>query len=257
MVTEALKNTITEAAQVAKMYEDIKRWAKGLLVVGALSAVFFNQLELDPTWGIVLMITGVLSIKVRIPQMFRLYAVLVGGVAVSNLLNSLGTESWVWSIIWVISLLVWTASLARQYKKYRQLPLADLYQAGNWPEELGPPQEESLILRRFTKASLLITLFMFILFSTTCVGLVIYASVLVSQGSRLTETAFWQSTVASLFPYILAGLESMSLFTLALSTAALVPKNPKRDLALVGVIVSSVCLALYYGFLVIQMLVLS
>jgi hypothetical protein len=263
MITEALKPNSCDATLVSNMYKDIHRWAVWLLVLGVVNLVFVLCNELDFTW-IFFLITAALSLKTRIPQMFRLYAVLVGGAAVSNVIYCFTNGEWGWFILPVLQI-VWTIGIVRQYRKYRQLSLADLYQSGNWPEKLGPPQEESVILGRFAKASLLITLFMFILFSIACIGIVIYGFSLASQGYEMPETVVNQppetavtqpsdeNQGSSVFDVFL----SMPLLALGLSTAALVPENPKRDLALVGVIINSIILGLYLALIIIGSLAVA
>ena len=90
-----------------------------LLVFGGLS--IFASGTFNPGWGILMIIIGILSWKIRNPAMFVIYSVMMGWVAVMNGLLGLQEEKW-WLILAVLQV-YWTVSMAKQYRRYRHLRL--------------------------------------------------------------------------------------------------------------------------------------
>ena len=166
-VRKKLASMLPERKDVVQMYKSIRSWATTSLVLGGLSV--FAGGTLDPVWGVVMIIVAILSWRIKIPAMFVLYSVFVAWAAIMNGLSVLVGGGVQWLLLAAMQV-YWVISILKQFTRYNQLPLQELYQAGTWPVDLAPPQQESIITGRFSIAGVILAVIALILLPTVFVG---------------------------------------------------------------------------------------
>lgn len=240
---------LQETDPVEKMYKEFRAWAMLSLLLGGIS--IFSGSNLDPVWGVVMIIVAVLSWKVRIPGMFAVYAVVMGWAAVMNTFTAvINGERW-WLMLAVFQV-GWTISIVRRIKIYSQLHLEDLYLAGKWPAGLTPPQNEVALANRFSYASVIlsaISAIPWMIFSLACAGLVLLALlVLATQPLPVAGTEATPVPVEDIpmtgVNYFCSGIIYLAVLGLGFGLAALVSRTTKQKLALIGIITSSIFLTM-------------
>jgi hypothetical protein len=223
---------------VEKMYKSIRSWAIFSVILGGLSIVagdIFN-----PVWGIVLITIGILSWKVKIPQMFIIYSVIMGWAAIGNTLSVI-TGGGVWWLGLSLLQVYLTVVIIKDYRKYRKIPIQKIYDGGRWPEKLTPPQDEMKIVDRFAISS----------FIGSAVSIAIMSVSLMSCLVLLFITGASSPAPEWLFFIGLAAVD-IAVLTLGMGIAALVSKNNKRGLAIGGIVISSLVL---FGFVIANILI--
>lgn len=243
MSTKIVQDSSAEIDLVSQMYKNCRSWAIVTLVLGGVSLI--GRETFDPGWGIILIITSILSWKTRIPGMFALYAVIMGWAAITNLVVGLSGGEWWWFVL-ALAQTFWTVSLIKQLRKYRSLRITELYQAGDWPANLSPPQNEEGKSRNFAFASVIMAASPWILLPVFCLAITIY--VLAYQSSQPPEIvmqSFDQLAFANLTQFLCSGTIAMPVLALGLGIAALVSKTSKKKLALGGVITSAIFLIIF------------
>lgn len=105
----------------AKLVKSARSWGTWLLVLGVLQLVASNLLE--PTFGVLLLIVGVLSFVFTHPALFVVYATTLAWAAVSNILSALVGGQVQWGIFALVQVYMAYSTL-REYKTYRQNEVA-------------------------------------------------------------------------------------------------------------------------------------
>jgi len=232
-VREKLVSMFPERKDVVQMYKRIRSWAIYLLIVGGFS--IFSGSTLDPVWGVLLMVVAVLSWRIRIPAMFSLYSVTVAWAAVMNCIAVLtGADvRWLFSAIIQVSLVV---LMLVSFRKYRRLPLQEMFEAGTWPAELAPPRQESSITGQFAIAGAILALIALILLPSVFMGgIVLPMMIPISQPPELVV-------------WLLTGAVDIAVLALGLSCSAILSKNDRKGWAVGGISMSALVLI---GWLVI------
>jgi hypothetical protein len=223
MSTTTVQCSSAEMDLVKEMYKNFRSWAIVSLVLGGVSVIARGIF--DPGWGIVLITIAALSWKTRIPGMFAVYAVIMAWAAFMNITAGLsGGKPW-WLGLGLMQVF-WTVAIVKQYRKYRRIPLQKLYQSGNWPADLLPPQDEKLILCRFAIAGAVLAGINLFLQPSLCIGTVIF-----EISAQLTETP-------QIVFVLLSGLIDLTVLALGLCCAALLAKTDKKGLAISGAAMS-------------------
>jgi tetratricopeptide (TPR) repeat protein len=220
-VQKKLSSLLPERKEVVQMYNSIRSWALTSLVLGGLS--LFAGGTLDPVWGIVLIVSAILSWRIKIPAMFVLYSVLMAYAAVMNGLSVFAGGSVSWLILALLQA-YWAVSILRQFRKYSRLPLLTLYETGTWPANLAPPQPESIITGRFAIAGVILAVTELILLPCVFVGSV--ALLVITPMSELPWLREW----------LLNGALDIAVLALGLSCAAALSKNNRKGWAIGGVV---------------------
>jgi hypothetical protein len=232
MSTITVQGSSSKMDLVTEMYKNFRSWAGISLVLGGMSVIASGIF--DAGWGIVLIIIAVLSWKARVPGMFAVYAVIMAWAAFLNLVAGLSGGAWWWLGLGLMQVF-WTVAIVKQYKKYRGLPLQELYQSGGWPADLADPQDEKLISGRFAIAGAILAGANFVLLPGLCIGTVVF-----EIQTQVTETP--AITIA-----LLSGLMDLTVLALGLSGAALLAKTDKKGLAISGVAMSGLQLITWIG----------
>ncbi len=226
-VRKKLASMLPERKDVVQMYKSIRSWATTSLVLGGLSV--FAGGTLDPVWGVVMIIVAILSWRIKIPAMFVLYSVFVAWAAIMNGLSVLVGGGVQWLLLAAMQV-YWVISILKQFTRYNQLPLQELYQAGTWPVDLAPPQQESIITGRFSIAGVILAVIALILLPTVFVGGVVLA--MITSASQPPQLMEW----------LLGGAVDIAVLALGLSCAAVLSKNNRRGWAIGGIAVSALVL---------------
>jgi hypothetical protein len=183
-------------------------------------------------------LVALLSWKAKIPAMFIVYSIIMGWAALSNGISILfGGE-----IFWLAFSLLqvyWMFTIVREYRRYRRLPLGELYQSGDWPDRLGPPLNETAIGGRFAIGGSILAALSFILFPISCLGTMLLSAI---PEFSVSDT---------LTGFIFAFLVDLSVLALALSAAALFSTKTRRGLAIGGIVASALVLIFWLGLIVI------
>ncbi len=221
---------------VRRMYEHIRSWAITSLMWGGLS--IFASGTLDLVWGIVMFVIAILSWKIRIPAMFVLYSAFMAWAAVMNGLSALTGGNMLWLGMAALQI-YWTISIMKQFKIYRQLPLQELFEAGNWPANLEPPQQESAITGKFAVVGAIVGALALVLLPVTFAGSIILAMVGIELNSQLVYQ-------------LLSGIVDLAVLALGLAGAALLSRTERKIWAIGGVVCSVLVLIGWLLFLIVM-----
>lgn len=232
MSTITVQGTSAEMDLVTEMYKNFRSWAIVSLVLGGVSVIASGIF--DAGWGIVLIIIAALSWKTRIPEMFAVYAVIMAWAAFLNLVSYLPGGEWWWLTLASLQI-YWTVVIVKQYRKYRRLPLQELYQSGGWPADHPAPQDEKLILSRFAIVGVILAGVNLVLFPGLCIGTAVF-----EIQAQLTETP-------AITIVLMSGLMDLTVLALGLSCAALLAKTDHKGLAIGGVAMSGLQLIIWIG----------
>jgi hypothetical protein len=230
MSTAIAQDSTTEMDLVLEMYKSIRSWAIFSLILGGLSVISIGKL--DPGWGIVLIIIAILSWKVKIPGMFIVYAVIMAWAAFSNLVSGFsGSERW-WLVL-ALGQAYWSIAIIKQFRKYRRLPLQELYQSGGWAADLPPLQNETLIVNRFAIIGTILAGISSILLPGLCI-----ATFVIGITAQSTE-------VPGMMIWLMSGVMDVSVLALGLSCAALFSRTEQKALSISGVVMSGLQLVIW------------
>jgi len=241
IVVNSKDRDFSQQEGVAKMYKSIRSWAILSVIVGGTSLVAGGTV--DPVWGIVLIVTGVLSWRIKIPQMYVIYSVIMGWAAIGNGLAVISGES-VWWLALALLQVYFVFIIIRDYRKYRQLRVQELYEEGNWPDELAPPQNEKKIVDRFALSSLIAGVGSIVIMSVTFMGCLILLFI-TEASAPFPEWLF----------FVGLGAVNIAVLALGMGCAAVVSKSSRRGIAIAGVVVCSLVLIGYIGFILLSVLV--
>ena len=231
-IRKKLTSLLPERTDVIQMYKSIRGWAIYFLV--GVGLLIFAGGRLDPVWGIVLIVSAVLSWRIKIPAMFVLYSVIMGWAAVTNGVSVLRGANLRW-LVTVFIQVAFVVGLVREFRKYRHLPLQELFEAGTWPAHHAPPQSEAVITSRFAIVGVILAVSAMILLPGVFVGTMALATMM--------ET----SQVSQLMVWLLSGTIDVGVLAMGLSCAALLSRNNKRGWAISGVVISAVVLIGWLG----------
>ncbi|MCP4536834.1 MAG: tetratricopeptide repeat protein [Chloroflexi bacterium] len=233
---EKVVQTSVTQRNVLRMHERIRSWATTSLIFGGLS--IFAGGTFDPVWGVVMIVLAILSWKVKVPAMFILYAAFMGWAAVSNAISVLtGGDIW-WGIL-VLVQISWTVSIFKEFKQYSRLPLQELFEAGDWPATLGPPQNGTVIAGRFAIAGAVLAALSIVLLPLVLVAS--FALSFIAETSQTPQILIW----------LLSGSVDIAVLALGLSGAALLSKTERKIWAIGGVVISALVLIGWLGFLLV------
>jgi hypothetical protein len=227
-----------------QMYRSLRSWAAILVFFGGLfifasGISYYLNSGFNPTGGIALIIVAILSLKIKIPAMLVIYAVVMGWAAVTSALWGWWGGGKLWLILSLVQIIC-TVLFVIQYRKYRHLRLRELFQAGNWPANLAPPRDEAVISGKFALASLILAGVPLILLMLITDFIAPQLYQLSIQLSHLTDILF----IAS------GDLEGLAL---GLGWAAILTENTKKGLALAtaGVVMSAIVLVVWTIYMLI------
>lgn len=104
-----------KASALEAMRRDLRSWGIGLLIMGVLH--FFLAGFLEPLWGVVLIIIGILSLAIRERGMFLVIggALLLAGVG--NIVSSLADGGSGWTIFGILQLF-WGIREMSKFSRY-------------------------------------------------------------------------------------------------------------------------------------------
>lgn len=103
------KNLLTQD----DMVKDLRGWGIGLIIMGIVQIVLSQYL--DPLWGILLIVTGVITLLARSRGMFIALGIILLIAGLGNLLGPTG-----WKIYGVLQL-VWGIREIVKYGKYGEI----------------------------------------------------------------------------------------------------------------------------------------
>jgi hypothetical protein len=202
-------------------------WTVSFLIIGGIT--IYGTEMLDYGWGVILIIAAILAWKNKSPFMYIVYAGIMGWSGAMNTLSLLlgGPEDKWWVIVGLVQI-AWTVLMARQYKKYQHLRT----------------KNATLVLSRFGRASAIISgiIMFFVPCACGCWGI----SLITLQDEALaTQTGVF----GQLFNPIFLSLIDLTVLSLGLGLAAVIPEKNYRGLGLFGVIMSAIILAGLVAFL--------
>jgi hypothetical protein len=156
---------LTPAQTKQELKNELKKWGFGLVVTGALS-IFMPEF-LNPVWGALLILLGILSFVIRKCGMF----IVIGcGLLLVGLMNIFaGIESIGWSVFGVLQI-IWAIQEFRRYARYRTLLRQEPTHADEVTNGHFAPKNASLFWRRIAAVlvdMLLLYLFTFVGVATT------------------------------------------------------------------------------------------
>jgi hypothetical protein len=102
------------------MAKDLRGWGISLVIVGVISLLLHNIL--DPVWGAVLIVLGILNFVIRHRSMFIVNGIALIGVGLMNILNTFaqggggGVEA-TWAVFGIFQI-GWGVSEIRKIKNY-------------------------------------------------------------------------------------------------------------------------------------------
>jgi hypothetical protein len=233
--------------EVASMYKSIRSWAIGSILLGGLSILASGTF--NPGWGIVVIVIGLLSWKIKTPAMFAVYSVMIGWAAVMNGVWGLQSKDWV-LLIFALLQVYWTVSIVRPYRRYRTLRLKELFEAGKWLSSLARPADEAVVSNRFSIASTILAGITMIILPLTCIGTFGYSilmdNAITEQGSSLNETLM---QVAGIVMDTLIGI---AVLALGLGVAAMLSGSKRKGLAIAGTVMSAIVLVSWIGLMILM-----
>jgi hypothetical protein len=233
--TSTTDKVSTDERDLEKMYKSIRSWAILSVVIGGLSLV--SRSVLDPVWGIVLIATGVMSWRIKIPQMYIIYSVIMFWAGVTNGISVLMGSSLWWLVLAVLQVFL-TLTILRDYQKYRRLPEENFDVLRT--DGLTQPQYERKIIHRFTITSFILAIISTIVMSFTYMGCTMVF--FISEGTgEIPEALF----------YIGIGAVNLAVLALGLSISAVLSKTDKKGMAIASVVLSSIVLIGYIGTILI------
>lgn len=230
---------IPERNDVSLLYNGIRSWTIWSLLIGGTSIIASSVF--DPVWGVLLIVVAILSWKIKIPAMFIIYTIAMGWVAVENAMSVLGGGDTWWLTLAIVQAVL-TITIAKQFRKYRNLQLQEIYQTGAWPAHIPPPQDEAVVLNRFAIAGVILAGASLILLPSICAG------------SFAWEFISPSSTPWQLFYIVLNSTVDIAVLALGLSCAARFAGNNKRGFTLGGIVMSALVLIAWLGFDIIAIL---
>jgi len=97
--------------------KDLKGWGISLLAIGVLSIIFSSML--DPVWGVVLIVLGIINLLVRHRAMFIVNGLALIFIGALNILSVLGASSGFnfWMGFGVFQI-IWGVQEIKKYKRY-------------------------------------------------------------------------------------------------------------------------------------------
>ncbi len=235
-VRQRLSALMPERQDVVQMYMRIRGWAVAALLLGGLAAASGNVL--DPIWGIVMVVVAILSWRIKTPAIFVVYSVPLAwaalmngvrvfvGVAMYGAAALIGAVDMAWLVLALLQVF-WTVLTLRQFRKYRRLPLRELFEAGTWPADLAPPQPEAVVTGRFAIAGIVLAV----------ISLALLPCIIV--GSYVLVTAADTGPTPQQMAWLLPGAADVAVLALAFSCAGLLSGNDKKGWAIAGVAVSA------------------
>ena len=224
---------------VRQMHSDLRRWTISSLVIGALS-VFVGG-TFDPVWGVVMIVIAILAWQIKLPAMFVLYGVLMAWAAVMNGLGVLMGGSAIWMALSFLQV-YWAYSIFKRWKKYNDLELGELYESGEWPPEIDPPQDEGTVASRFGIAGLILSLLALVLLPAMFVVAVVLVAV---TGEGVSPG--WMV-------WLIEGSVDMGVMGLGLSLAGMLSGNERRGWAIGGTVTSALVLVVWLVLLMLPWL---
>ena len=229
--------------EVEGMYNTLRRWAIAFPVLGGIALVSGLLLgrEWDVLWFICLCVAALLTLKLRIPEILAVFAVLLAWAAVINLLAIFtAKQGYVLTTIIAQGYLLYL--IFRQLWSYRHLHLQELYRSGGWPTNLAPPRDEALCCGRLALASAAIGGVILVLAPLSCAGIF------------LLSAFNPQPATAELAELLVSGVSDLAALALGLGVAALLAKNAYRGAAIAGVVINAVALSGLVGLALVGML---
>ena len=230
-----------QAKDVANLYKSIRSWAIWLVIIGGTSMVAGETL--DPVWGIMLIVVGAMSWKIKVPAMFVIYSVIMAWAAVGNALIVISGGSVWWLVLSAFQVYL-VFIIVKNYRKFRKLPLQELYDDGSWPDDLDPPQNESRIIERFAIVGLILSVISIILMFFTFMGCVM-TLMMFEEANRLVEILIWVGT----------GAVDVAVLALGLGGAAVLFKKRRSGVAIAGMVMSGLVLVGYVLFNIVMLLI--
>ena len=97
---------------LAQMKKELKGWGIGLIVIGAISIVLSGFL--DPVWGGLLIVIGVLTLIIQKRGMFIVIGI---GLLLAGLLNILSGGLGGWTVFGILQI-YWGIQEIRKFSKY-------------------------------------------------------------------------------------------------------------------------------------------
>jgi hypothetical protein len=79
----------SEELTIDDMRKDLQSWGIGLLLVGVVSIIFSGFL--DPIWGVLLIVVGILTLAIKARGMFILIGILL---TLAGIMNMFGGGGW-------------------------------------------------------------------------------------------------------------------------------------------------------------------
>lgn len=224
-----------QTPDVTKLYKNIRSWAISLLVWGGLSLVAGGML--DPIWGLMLIALGIISFRIKIPSIFLIYCVILAGASITNLFAALsGGGAWFLLLGAVFIQVVASIRTYADYRKFRQLPLKEIYEAGHWPENTPKPQDEARILNIFAVASFILGIISISMLSLFFLTIFILA---------LLPEFNYESTL--ILDWIALGAVGLAWFGVGFSLSAIISGNDRKMWAIAGIIISGLVLLVEIG----------
>jgi hypothetical protein len=225
-------------------------WTISSLIFGGIS--IFASGTFNPGWGIVMIVIGILSWKIKTPAMFVIYGVMIGWAAVMNGLVVLQGEE-IWLLVLALLQVYWTVSIAKQYRKYRHLRLRELYEAGNWPGNLTPPADQAVISCRFAIASTSLAGITMILLPISCFGM--FAYIILLQEAMAEQAAWLNQFSMQATGIVMEVMIGIAVLALGLGLAAILSGSQRKGLAIAGTVMSAIVLVSWIGFILLMTII--
>jgi hypothetical protein len=103
--------------RVAEMKKDLRSWGFGLIAMGVISVMLSGFL--DPIWGCILIIVGVLSLFIQRRGMFIVFGIIL---ILAGIMNIAAGEFGGWSVFGFFQL-YWGTREIRKFRKYTKISL--------------------------------------------------------------------------------------------------------------------------------------
>jgi hypothetical protein len=178
-----------------------------------------------------------MSWRIKIPQMYIIYSVIMFWAGVTNGISVLmGSSIW-WLVLAILQVFL-TLTILRDYRKYRRLPQENFDVIRT--DGLTHPQYERKIIHRFTITSFILAIISTIVMSFTYMGCTMVF--FISEGTgEIPEALF----------YIGIGAVNLAVLALGLSISAVLSKTDEKGMAIASVVLSSIVLIGYIGTILI------
>ena len=223
----ASSTSVTTQDDLLLFRKSLIPWTVSFLIIGGIT--IYGTEMLDYGWGVILIIAVMLAWKNKSPFMYVVYAGIMGWSGVMNTLSLLlgGAEDRWWGIIGLVQI-TWTVLIIWQYKKFQHLRT----------------ENAKLVLSYFGRASAIISGIIMFLVPCACGCWGISLIALEDEALAAQTGVFGQ-----LFNPIFLSLVDLTVLSLGLGLAAMIPEKNYRGLALFGVIMSAIILAGLVAFL--------